>query len=245
MKRMVLIPEDMLNRYEQKQRIESSPITNNMLQKDTMMTNILQRTDVNDTDKKKLYNANMESYLELRRQKDSQIPTVRLAVDELNKEEGSEKMQLSDDVIVEHIPKTMRPRASALLNRLKARPDIISWDKTGQVRIDGVTIPQSNISDLVSDAMRARKNFNPNGSREFFRALSKINIPKDLVRNDERWKQILLDRSLDEKNDYQTPETSSRYASTPQRISPSNYFQTIVNRHEAKGTITPKRWYKY
>ena len=44
----------------------------------------------------------------------------------------------------------MRSRASALLNRLKARPDIISWDEMGQVQIDGVTIPQSNISDLVS-----------------------------------------------------------------------------------------------
>ena len=70
----------------------------------------------------------------------------------------------------------MRPRATALLNRLKSRPDVITWDKTGQVKIEGETIQDSNISDLVSDAMRARKNFNPTGSKEFFRALSKINV---------------------------------------------------------------------
>ena len=76
----------------------------------------------------------------------------------------------------------MRPRATALLNRLKRRPDIITWDKTGQVKIEGESIPGSNISDLVSDAMRSRKNYNPEGSKEFFEALNKINVPKDLVR---------------------------------------------------------------
>ena len=63
---------------------------------------------------------------------------------------------------VDHIPKTMRPKATALLRQLKARPDVISWDKTGQVNIEGEAIKDSNILDLISDAMRARKNFNPN-----------------------------------------------------------------------------------
>ncbi len=72
----------------------------------------------------------------------------------------------------------MRPRAAALLNRLKARPDVITWDKSGEVSVAGETIPQSNISDLISDALRAGKNFNPTGSKEFFRVLSKINMPK-------------------------------------------------------------------
>ena len=97
--------------------------------------------------------------------------------------------QLSDDVIVKHIPKTMQSRATAILNRLKERPDVITWDKTGEVKLEGEIIPQSNISDLISDALRARKNFNPTGSKEFFRVLSKISMPKDLVRNEERWKE--------------------------------------------------------
>ena len=64
---------------------------------------------------------------------------------QIDNEQIKKDTQLSDDVIVENIPKSMRPRASALLNRLKARPGIISYDETGQVQIDGVTIPQSNI----------------------------------------------------------------------------------------------------
>ena len=128
---------------------------------------------------------------------------------------------------------------------MKARPDIISWDEIGQVQIDGATIPQSNISDLVSDAMRARNNFNPTGSKQFFRALSKINMPKDLVRNDERWKQSLIDSPIDRESDYSSHKTSSKYSITPDRLAPSMYFQSIVKRHHDLGTITPKRWFRY
>ncbi len=103
---------------------------------------------------------------------------------------GEERKELSDDIIVRGIPKTMRTRAIALLERLKARPDVISWDDMGQVKIDGVFVPKSNISDLVSSAMRSRKYFEPVASQEFFNVLSNINVPKDLVRNEEGWKKV-------------------------------------------------------
>ena len=35
--------------------------------------------------------------------------------------------------------------------------------------------------------MRSSKHFNPVGVREFYNVLSKINVPKDLVRNERRW----------------------------------------------------------
>ena len=37
--------------------------------------------------------------------------------------------------------------------------------------------------------MRTRKNFNPMGSRRFFRVLSELNVPKDVARNEQRWQQ--------------------------------------------------------
>ena len=128
------------------------------------------------------------------------------------------------------IPITMRSRATTLLSRLKAKPDVIRWDKTGQVKIEGETIPGSNISDLVSDAMRSRKDFNPTGSKEFFQALSKLNVPKDLVRNRNRWKEVLGGTS----GTMATPKLSIR--SSPQ-------FQKLLKSYEEKGT--PKRWEKY
>ena len=201
MKRMISVPEDVYAKFEQRQKLETSPIMKNMINTDTDMTDILQRTDVDDTEKQKLYYANLERYLNLRQQKDSQTPTVQIASSATSSEEPSPQnnAQLSDEVVVEHIPKTMRPRATAILNRLKERPDVITWDKTGEVKLEGENIPQSNISDLISDALRARKNFNPTGSKELFRVLSKINMPKDLVRNEKRWKEARMDSSFSEE----------------------------------------------
>ena len=104
----------------------------------------------------------------------------------------------------------MRQRATALLSRLKTKPDVITWDKTGQVEIEGKIIPGSNISDLVSDAMRYRRNFNPTGSKEFFEALNKLNVPKDLVRNEECWKEVLGETS----GTMATPKPSNTFLST-------------------------------
>ena len=96
---------------------------------------------------------------------------------------------LSAEMIVRGIPKTMKTRAQALLERLKEREDVVTWDDMGQVLLNGVLIPKSNISDLISDAMRSRKHFNPVGVREFYKVLNEINFPKDLVRNERRWSE--------------------------------------------------------
>ena len=114
-------------------------------------------------------------------------------------EEEEETDSLSVEMIVCGIPKTMKSRAEALLAHLKERGDVITWDDMGQVLLDGVLIPKSNISDLVSDAMRPRKHFNPVGVREFYNVLNKINVPKDLVRNERRWIETGK-KNVDEKN---------------------------------------------
>ena len=66
---MVLVPEEALQRYEQRQRLETSPLMGTMMHKDTQMTDILQREDLPDDEKQKLLNAYLERFLELRRQK--------------------------------------------------------------------------------------------------------------------------------------------------------------------------------
>ena len=113
--------------------------------------------------------------------------------------EKEETDSLSVEMIVRGIPKTMKSRAEALLAHLKERGDVITWDDMGQVLVDGVLIPKSNISDLVSDAMRSRKHFNPIGVREFYNVLSKINVPKDLVRNERRWNEAGKKENVNEK----------------------------------------------
>ena len=122
-------------------------------------------------------------------ERDKQRPEIMYGGGEEEEEEEEEPQEdaLSVEMIVRGIPKTMKTRAEALLAHLKERGDVITWDDMGQVLVDGVLIPKSNISDLVSDAMRSRKHFNPVGVREFYNVLNKINVPKDLVRNEKRW----------------------------------------------------------
>ena len=149
MKRMVLIPEERLLRYEERDKQRGNP-----------------RNDI-------MYGGGEE-------------------------EEEEETDFLSVEMIVRGIPKTMKSRAEALLAHLKERGDVITWDDMGQVLLDGVLIPKSNISDLVSDAMRSRKHFNPVGVREFYNVFNKINVPKDLVRNERRWDETGK-KNVDEK----------------------------------------------
>ena len=130
-------------------------------------------------------------------ERDKQRPEIMYGGGEEEEEEPQED-SLSVEMIVRGIPKTMKTRAEALLAHLKERGDVITWDDMGQVLVDGVLIPKSNISDLVSDAMRSRKHFNPVGVREFYNVLNKINVPKDLVRNERRWDETEK-KKVDEK----------------------------------------------
>ena len=127
-------------------------------------------------------------------ERDKQKPEIMYGGGEEEPQEDS----LSVEMIVRGIPKTMKTRAEALLAHLKERGDVITWDDMGQVLVDGVLIPKSNISDLVLDAMRSRKHFNPVGVREFYYVLNKINVPKDLVRNEKRWDETEK-KKVDEK----------------------------------------------
>ena len=76
---MTLVPEEVLDRFERKQRLETSPIISDMMQKDMEMLKILRDPNLLDAEKQKLYNANMERYLELQQQKNDHVPTVRFA----------------------------------------------------------------------------------------------------------------------------------------------------------------------
>ena len=227
-KRIVLVPEDVLSRYEQKQKIETSTLTAGMMQQDTAMSEILESENLTDAEKQKLYNANMENYLSLRKQKDEQIPAVRVTRDK----EG-EKEPLRDADVIAHLSVTQRPKAAALLKRLKANPGVISWDESGKVKVDGREIVNSNISDLISDAVRAWKNFNPTGVREFFRGLARLNVPRDIAGNAKRWEEVqepVVRRTpLVQTSPLVTPEDRAR-----------NYRQFIRGR-----LMVPRNWVNY
>ena len=59
-------------------------------------------------------------------------------------------------------------------------------------------------------------------------------MPKDLVRNEERWKQSEIDNSHGEEVEDESSQSAT----------PSKYFRSLVQRHEAKKP-TQTSWLKY
>ena len=76
----------------------------------TYMTYTLKRTDVDDTEKQKLYYVNLERYLNLNKtdKKESETSTIQRALNAEDKKEPNhlENAQLSDAFVQEHLPKT-------------------------------------------------------------------------------------------------------------------------------------------
>ena len=175
MKRMVLIPEERLLRYEERDR---------------------ERLGDADSPEGIMHSGGMGDF-DIAINKFYEPPTG-INPPKISMYGGGED-GLSSEMIVRGIPKTMKTRAEALLAHLKGRGDIITWDDMGQVLLKGTLIPKSNISDLISDAMRPRKYFNPVGVREFYNVLNEINIPKDLVRNERRWSEAEENKVLNNK----------------------------------------------
>ena len=99
---------------------------------------------------------------------------------------SSQQLNATDKQIIDSIPRTMQNRAKLLIQKPKDHSDVIRWNDNGQLVLDGSTIPNSNIVDLVNDVMRKRKGFNPEHSNTFAKALAKINVPEDYLRNPDR-----------------------------------------------------------
>ena len=117
----------------------------------------------------------------------------------------SEQLSATDKQIIDSVPKTMQNRAKLLIQKLKDPSHVISWNDNGQLALDGSAIPNSNIVDIVNDVMRKRKGFNPEHSSTFAKALAKINVPEDYVRNPNRTDSIRWNRRL---QDSQAPGSS-------------------------------------
>ena len=108
----------------------------------------------------------------------------------------------------------MQNRAKLLIQKLKDHSDVISWNDNGQLVLDGSTILNSNIVDLVNDVMR-KNSFNPEHSSTFAKALAKINVPKDYVRNPDRIDSIRWYRRLQGS---QAPGPSFESVETPTEV---------------------------
>ena len=106
------------------------------------------------------------------------VPAAAVAEDPKGREEMIEQ-------IVDSAPKALRTKAKMLIQHIQRHPQILSWDDKGRIKYRGKVVPDSNVVDLIGDAIRPvdRKGFKPLGLEAFGRGLLEINAPRDYVRN--------------------------------------------------------------
>ena len=144
-----------------------------------------------------------------------------------------QQLSVTDKQIIDFVPKKMQNRAKLLIQKLKDHSDVISWNDNGQLVLDGSTISNSKIVDLVNDVMRKRKGFNSEHSSTFAKALEKINVPEDYVRNPDRIDSIPWYRRL---QDSQAPgpsfvsESVEASSEVPRRTPKSPTTSSLVYR---------------
>jgi len=81
-----------------------------------------------------------------------------------------------------------RQKAKLLLNHLHSNAsDKLAWDKYNVISINDIRIAESNIVDLVNDAMRSRKTARPTGKHHFATLLYSVNMPCQFIGNQDLW----------------------------------------------------------
>ena len=167
------------------------------------MTSILDRTDIEVSDKVRLYNQALLRYngmTKARANKPTRVVVVR--EEKVVNEEDAEEENDSAGEIVATMPKSLHMKARVLTARLKK---MVDWNDRGELLHEGVAISGSNITDLVHDLVRRRKTFDPIGWRQLASQLRSSNIPMELVGNVARRQHIQKGEITPRKKQATTP----------------------------------------
>ncbi len=102
-------------------------------------------------------------------------------IEDPTREREREQQSLSDQIIINSIPKNGRSKADTLLTYIKQPHSCMRWDQYGTFGTDNGLIENSNIIDLIKSSIYKYKNFKPIGETEFRRAIQKLNVPKTIL----------------------------------------------------------------
>lgn len=183
--KMILVPPEIFSRLDTKQLTDM----------DKEMHGILYNTQCPDELKWKMYSQTLHKYLHVVKEKDKtiEIPliskkpqpdaTPATVVNEPQVEIPT--LLPTKDAQVIHLlkkalPKTLKEKGIDLLNILMSGPHV-SWKETGEINVNGKDIKNSNIVDLVCNAVRSKSNAKPTGWHEFSKAVIDSNVPKQFL----------------------------------------------------------------
>lgn len=195
-RKMVLVPQSFLEEMQQSREkdilslphpLPYPPEVTAAVKTGQTLDTLNQRGDLTPAQQAALYGQELHRYRTYL-QKTKERPTAPTATASSTTTSSGEVEPPAEelvDQIVSSAPKPMRGKAKMMLQHMQRHPQILSWDPQGRVKYRGRVIPNANIIDLVSDAVRSteRKGYRPQGIELFSRGLSEMNMPRDYVRN--------------------------------------------------------------
>ena len=179
---------------------------------DAQMQDILKRPDLPEDTRVKLYNQTLQRYLNYHEQEASKPLSVEII--QVPHTSGETKTSITDadqieQEILESVPKTMKKKAQLLVSKIKMNPDM-KWNERGELVYKESVVPNTNMVDLVNDALRRRKTFQPEGWKRFAQGLKEMNVPQDLIGHRERWNWMQQEKAMMPSTISETPIRKKR-----------------------------------
>ena len=181
--RMILVPENTLERLQQRQQILTPPATQTLKNLDREMSDILSSKQLDDEAKTTLYNQVLHCYLTYYDQRKGQPLQVKLTtpkpVETPKPEESKETSEEStaeaeilptsavEQEVMKSVPWLYKVGARQLLDKIKEHRDVLNWNEKEELIYENKPITGSHVVDLVNDMLRHRKGFEPVGLSVF------------------------------------------------------------------------------
>lgn len=259
--KMILVPHEFVNR-DSKQDAEKTGITKQVDDFRNELKRILNNDSLSAEEQVQLYSQIFSRYITLD-DEDKKPPVVFLKSENTLKDEANmpknvdsnnsntERVKRESDVwfsksVLEGLPQGKRKKAQLLVDLIKNSVEI-NVERNGQISINNRSVPNTHIVDLIHDFIRDRPNADPaEGHIIFARALKKLNVPKEYIGNQNRWK--LINKAQDE--DYKTGQESEDSFYDPTATGEGSLLKNVRKRltysdNEKNAKKNSRKTYKY
>ena len=215
---MALVEPRLLDalQLQQQQQVLQYPTLKALSSLDRELQDVLNQQHLTTDEKVKQYNQVLQRYVTYEDQqqmaarapiKMQMVGTSEPSSTSTTTTSAAEAMDPIEQEVANTVPQSMKKKAQLLVKRIKNSPTM-RWTDKGELVYKDQIVPNTNVVDLVNDALRRRKRIQPEGWQTFARALKETNVPQDLIGHQERWEW--MQRSAREIPQQQPPPRQQR-----------------------------------
>lgn len=224
-KRMVIISQDALEKMHLHHQ-QATKVKDTASELDTEMFRLLNNKSLSDHDKWNQYQQVLQRFLHFSAEKRKPLHLHLSDASDESKTKTSTHGSLGVEEIIDTFSKTYKQDARNLLKVLEKRNDLFDWDSDGIVYVNGEKVPNSNVTDILHDVIRARKSIQPTGWHQFMHVLKQINMPHEFITNpfSREFLTRLKETDSDTLDRNKNLEIIRKIESDPQLASPASKY---------------------